>query len=222
VRRKEGRGVVGWVDERKPNTPETQHLTIDIQHYYMSVILKKICMIGDFGVGKTSLVRHFVDRQFSDNYLSTIGVKISRKLLSVSTPEEINKQIQFMIWDLEGETASHAITPGYVNGTSGVIVVADLNRRETVERVQKHIKLVSDVNCKDVACVVALNKVDVLNKDNSGYLLESLALLQSHPQVIAVFPTSAKTGDRVDTMFDTLARTLLKPHQTQKIVQPFL
>ena len=58
---------------------------------------KKICLLGDFAVGKTSLVRRFVDNQFSDTYLSTIGVKISRKLLSV----EENHTLQIIIWDLE-------------------------------------------------------------------------------------------------------------------------
>lgn len=55
-------------------------------HSPTKVISQKICLIGDFGVGKTSLIRQFVDRQFSDKYLSTVGVKISRKLVSINRP----------------------------------------------------------------------------------------------------------------------------------------
>ena len=69
----------------------------------MSPISKKICLVGDFGVGKTSLIRRFVDKQFSDKYLSTVGVKISRKLIELSeTESQKAEEIQLIIWDIEG------------------------------------------------------------------------------------------------------------------------
>ena len=66
----------------------------------MSVITKKICLLGDFNVGKTSLIRRFVEDKFSDQYLSTVGVKVSRKSLDVKTDLEIH-QVNLMVWDLE-------------------------------------------------------------------------------------------------------------------------
>ena len=68
----------------------------------MSIISKKICLIGDFGVGKTSLIRRFVDRQFSDQYLSTIGVKISRKIVEIQPQNQI-RQVRLLIWVLKGK-----------------------------------------------------------------------------------------------------------------------
>ena len=68
----------------------------------MSTISKKICLIGDYGVGKTSLIRRFVDRQFSDKYLSTVGVKISRKSVEATDSQQQKKlKLQLLIWDLE-------------------------------------------------------------------------------------------------------------------------
>jgi small GTP-binding protein len=81
------------------------------------MISKKICLVGDFGVGKTSLIRRFVDRQFSDEYLSTVGVKISRKTLElegVRQQDQLN--LQLLIWDLEGHTKFKAIAPSYLQG----------------------------------------------------------------------------------------------------------
>jgi GTPase SAR1 family protein len=66
----------------------------------MNIISQKICLIGDFGVGKTSLIRRFVDRQFSDKYLSTVGVKISRKLVAINSQNTPQKKIQLLIWDI--------------------------------------------------------------------------------------------------------------------------
>jgi small GTP-binding protein len=175
----------------------------------MSVILKKVCLVGDFGVGKTSLIRRFLDRQFSDHYLSTIGVKISTKLLSASTQEKGNTQIQLMIWDIEGATQFQAIAPSYLKGAAGVIIVADLNRWETIEHIPKHLELAYSVNSPDVSCIVALNKVDVSSPDKTGIALENLAKLARDRQILEIFQTSAKTGEQVEVMFQTLAQSLL-------------
>lgn len=66
------------------------------------VISQKVCLVGDFGVGKTSLIRQFVDRQFSDQYLSTVGVKISRKLVAIPDATQEIQQLQLIVWDIEG------------------------------------------------------------------------------------------------------------------------
>jgi small GTP-binding protein len=188
----------------------------------MSVILKKVCMVGDFGVGKTSLVRRFLDRQFSDHYLSTIGVKISRKLLSVYSQETGEQQIQLIIWDIEGETQFQSITPSYVEGATGVIIVADLNRLETIEHISKHIELICSVNSKDIACMVALNKFDLFKPEKTSALRESLATLETHQQSVQVFQTSAKTGEQVELLFQRLAEILLNKHSICPKSPPFL
>ena len=79
----------------------------------MSIIAKKICLIGDFNVGKTSLIRRFVENKFSDRYLTTIGVKISRKSITIEATEQ---QVNLLIWDIEGQTKEKAIPNNYLQG----------------------------------------------------------------------------------------------------------
>ena len=176
----------------------------------MSVtISKKMCMIGDFGVGKTSLIRRFVDRQFSDQYLSTVGVKISRKSIALeNTKQQEVVTAQLLIWDLEGHTKFKGIAPTYLQGASGVLIVADVSRTETVERISEHVKLFSSVNPKG-SIIVALNKVDLIDEEKLALLVEiSHAIGQG--KVLAVYTTSAKTGKDVDEIFHKLAYTMVE------------
>jgi small GTP-binding protein len=192
----------------------------------MVVISKKICMVGDYGVGKTSLVRQFLDRQFSDHYLSTIGVKISRKLLSATqtvsqssgsgSPQDLllETDLQLMIWDVEGQTQFQAITPHYLEGSMGAVIVADLSRPDTIDHIQGHLDLLAAVNTHTLPCAIALNKVDTLTQ--TPMISGPIAELYAHPQVVALFQTSAKTGVGVDDLFTKLGKELLIRHFAQK------
>ncbi|MBE9121366.1 MULTISPECIES: Rab family GTPase [Microcoleaceae] len=176
----------------------------------MSVtISKKMCMIGDFGVGKTSLIRRFVDRQFSDEYLSTVGVKISSKIITLENiKQQANVTAKLLIWDLEGHTKFKGIAPTYLQGASGVLIVADVSRTETVERIPEHIKLFSSVNPKGLI-IIALNKVDLIDEEKLAMLVEICHAI-AKDKVIAVYTTSAKTGQDVDEIFHKLAYTMVE------------
>jgi len=166
-------------------------------------------MIGDFGVGKTSLIRRFVDRQFSDEYLSTVGVKISRKSITLDNiKQQENVTAQLLIWDLEGHTKFKGIAPTYLQGASGVLIVADVSRTETVERISEHIKLFSSVNPKGLI-IIALNKVDLIDEEKLALLVE-ISHAIARDKVIAVYTTSAKTGKDVDEIFHKLAYTMVE------------
>jgi small GTP-binding protein len=174
----------------------------------MSVISKKICFIGDYGVGKTSLIRRFVDRQFSDHYLSTIGVKISRKVIEFPRSNPLERQpLQLIIWDLEGQTKFHAITKTYLQGATGAIVVADLNRQDTIARIKEHIKTAMTVNPQGIKIIVALNKCDTIASEEVEQLLE-VSQNKNLAEAIAIYTTSAKTGENVDEIFQKLAYSM--------------
>ncbi|MBW4647110.1 MAG: GTP-binding protein [Kastovskya adunca ATA6-11-RM4] len=164
-------------------------------------------MVGDFGVGKTSLIRRFVERQFSDQYLSTVGVKISRKTVAV-TPDHKNDllDVQLLIWDIEGHTKFNAIAPSYLQGASGALVVADLTRPETIEHLGDRIQLFSSINPKGVISV-ALNKFDLIDQETLPKILEELQFDREH--VVAIHITSAKTGENVDEIFGNLAHKIV-------------
>lgn len=156
----------------------------------MTTLARKVCLIGDYGVGKTSLIRRFVDRSFSDQYLTTVGVKISRKLVTLKE----NLSVQLIIWDLEGSTKFKAVSSTYLQGAMGAIIVADITRPETIGHIEDHKKLFHQVNPQK-AVLVALNKSDLLAEP-------------VHIYYDAYF-TSAKTGKGVDELFHDLSLKLI-------------
>ncbi len=169
----------------------------------MTTISKKICLVGDFGVGKTSLIRRFVDRQFSDQYLSTVGVKISRKTIELSTQD-----LQLLIWDIEGNTRFKTITPTYLQGAKGAIIVADVTREETLEHLTQHVRQFLTVN-PQAAIVLALNKSDLIEADALARLLQRYQFTEQS-RILATYPTSAKTGSQVDEIFQRLVQSMLE------------
>ena len=88
------------------------------------MIQKKVCMLGAFAVGKTSLVRRFVHSMFADKYLTTVGVKIDKKQLTHS-----GKEVLLLLWDLYGEDEFQRVQTTYLRGSSGLFLLAWVERR---------------------------------------------------------------------------------------------
>ena len=173
----------------------------------MSVITKKICLLGDFSVGKTSLIRRFVEGKFNDKYLSTVGVKISRKSLTIDG-ETDRKRIELLIWDLEGQTKFKSITPTYLKGASGSIIVADLTRIDTLDNLSQHLELFTKINPHSWA-TISLNKADLINQEKLHKLVELYGNSRQE-QVVETYLTSAKTGNHVNDLFQKLAQKIIK------------
>ncbi len=172
----------------------------------MSLISKKICIIGESEVGKNSLIRRFVDRQFSDEYLSTVGVQISRKTLKlqgVNPPYTLN--LQLLIWSITGHPRFKAIAPTYLQGSIGAIAVGDLTRPKTIDRLPDHIQLFLAINPNGFI-IVALNKCDLIEPKQQ----ETLIQLNQLEQVLGIYLTSAKTGSCVDEIFLQIAYKILE------------
>lgn len=177
------------------------------------MIFKKVCLLGDFAVGKTSLVRRFVDRQFSDRYLATVGVKISRRLLVL--PSAVQKEaceIQMILWDLEGHSSIKNFSPSYLKGSHGAVVVGDLSRHETLEHITSHIRQFYAVN-PDGRIIVALNKSDLADPIHANKLLRP----EFDGKAFATHYTSAKTGDGVDHIFEQLGHMLVKAPDNESL-----
>ena len=174
-----------------------------------SIISKKICMLGDFSVGKTSLIRRFVERQFSDQYLSTVGVKISRKTVECQSSEQQESvTVQMMIWDLEGNTKFKAVTPMHLQGASSAVIVADITRQVTIEHIPDHIQSFLSVNPNGFV-IVALNKSDLVDEARLAKTLDFLSS-KTLDSVVGIYGTSAKTALQVDQVFHKLAYQMLK------------
>lgn len=162
----------------------------------MKVVQKKVCMLGDFAVGKTSLVRRYVEGSFDDKYLSSIGVKISRKPLKRG-----DHKLNLILWDLGGGENFTRMRPSYLQGAAGALIVLDLTRSETLESLAGYVKQMQNVN-KDVVIVFAANKADL--EDDRKIAKEKLEKVCAELE-IPVLLTSAKTGKNVEEVFEQLA-----------------
>jgi len=165
------------------------------------MISKKIVLIGDFSTGKTSLIRRFVDNQFSDTYLSTIGVKISRKNILINDSE-----IQGLIWDIEGGTPMKAINRSYLLGAHGCIIVADVTRSQTLESLQHYIEVMQQ-GSSPIPIVIALNKCDLMESASAEEI--AVHIKKEYNKIEGLYLTSAKDGTGVELMFELLARVML-------------
>ena len=152
-------------------------------------------MIGDFSVGKTSLIRRYVDDAFDDSYLTTIGVKISKKSLNLDGIE-----CELLIWDIECSTPLKSIPHSYFKGASGAVFVCDVTRQETVTHLNEHINTFLMLNC-DAKHLIAYNKSDLLTTEQR----EALRLTLPGN----AFLTSAKENTNVDLLFTILAKEML-------------
>lgn len=170
------------------------------------MITKKVVLVGDFSTGKTSLIRRYVDNEFSDDYLTTIGVKISKKIVLLNERAS-NIEIQLMVWDIEGNTSAKPTNPAYVVGAHGLIVVADATRENSIENISMHIKECRKV-AKDVPIFLALNKSDLI-KD--AHELEELlcTIKEQNKELKLAYATSAKEGTHVENIFSDLSRTMI-------------
>lgn len=161
------------------------------------MLQKKICLLGSFAVGKTSLIQRYVDSMFSDQYHTTVGVKIDKKLLSIES-----QSIMLMIWDLAGEDAFTQLKTTYLRGISGYIVVADGTRKSSFDIASGlHQTVKNEIG--DVPAVFAINKSDLIEQWHTEQE-EQLKTL-GHP----IFRTSAKTGENVENMFLTLGQNMV-------------
>ncbi len=160
---------------------------------------RKIVILGHFGVGKTSLIRRFVENSFSDNYKVTIGVHITKKVVEINTEDSIS----LIIWDLEGTDDLQMVRDSYLLGTHGVVYVFDVSRPSTFQGINEDLKIV-EKKAPDTPLMVVGNKVDLVNADELQLLLE-------RNTIDCNFLTSAKTGGAVNEMFTQLA-SLLHEH----------
>jgi len=165
---------------------------------------KKICLLGDFAVGKTSLVRRFVHNRFDDQYISTIGVKVSRKTVMAPANGEV-AELTMMLWDLAGSQEFSSVTSSYLRGASGAILVCDLTRADTLPSLQRYAEEIRKV-CGPVQLIVAANKSDI--PEQHLLTAEQVAAVAQTLQAPHFF-TSAKVGNEVDEVFRLLGKQLL-------------
>lgn len=160
----------------------------------------KVCMVGAFGVGKTSLVRRFVHQQFDERYHTTLGVKIDTRII-----DTIAEPIKLVLWDMEGadpcETDKRPVAriSSYMKGAHGLILAVDGTRPATVNTA---LRLYHDFcrHSKVVPALMLANKADLA----AEWQFDDSVL----PESLSVYHTSALTGQNIEAAFTALGAAL--------------
>lgn len=159
------------------------------------MIQKKVCLLGGYAVGKTSLVERFVHRAFPDRYLTTVGVKLERRQVQIEVGT-----VELVLWDIHGEDEFQKVRPAYLRGAAGLMLVADGTRPETLE-------VTADILGRAEAVVGEVPRVLLVNKaDLAAEWKVSPADLDAwRARGVLVFETSARNGSRLEEALVELA-----------------
>jgi small GTP-binding protein len=160
------------------------------------MIQKKICLLGAFAVGKTSLVARFIKSVYLDGYLTTVGVKVDKKIVLVK-----DEEISLIVWDLAGEDEFQKVRMDYLRGAAGYLLVADGTRGNTLETARMLEQRVSEA-VGALPFVLLLNKADL----TAEWEIDDLTIEGIRAQGWDVLKSSAKTGESVEEAFQLLAR----------------
>ena len=157
---------------------------------------KKIVMLGHFGVGKTSLVRRFIDSAFSEEYLVTLGVHVKKKEVEIN-----NEKITLIIWDIEGNTSIAKARKSYLAGSHGFLYVFDVTRQETFENLEGEKAYLSE-NYPNIPVTVVGNKSDLI-------ITEKVKEFFKQENFNGCDFTSAKNGDNVENIFLKISELII-------------
>jgi small GTP-binding protein len=159
------------------------------------MLQKKLCMLGAFSVGKTSLVKRYVESVFSENYLTTVGVKVDKKTVEVK-----GQQVALILWDLAGEDEVSTVRTSYLRGSAGYLLVADGTRAASLE-VARSLRARVEAELGPLPFALLMNKADLIGE----WAVPDLELDELRRGGWSVRLTSAKTGEGVEDAFRELA-----------------
>ncbi|UCF08377.1 MAG: GTP-binding protein [Thermoplasmata archaeon] len=178
-------------------------------------IVKKICLLGDAAVGKTSLIKKYVHDMFDDAYIATIGTKVTRKELIVRKPKEnMDYHLRFTIWDILGQHTFTSVKATAYRGTAGALLVCDITRPETLLHTKNWAKTLAREQGK-VPMILLANKSDLekqkaVSEKDINSVAEELDVIYSY--------TSAKTGQNVALAFRNMGEMII---ETRGIKPPY-
>ena len=175
----------------------------------------KILLVGDSGVGKTTLLLKYVDNQFSDSHITTIGVEYKDKEIMVK-----DKKVNLQIWDTSGQERYRSITKNFYRNANGIIFVFDVTKKDSFDHLKDWLNDSSEQE-NDFKKLVVGNKTDliekrVINKETMEFFAKK------ENKNIKSFETSAKDGTNVDKIFQEIAELILANKKEEEINQEFV
>jgi small GTP-binding protein len=165
----------------------------------------KICLLGDGGVGKTSLVYRFIENRFSTDFKSTLGVNLLKRVVSIG-----DDTVSVQIWDLGGQDAYKKLRKLYLEGSQGALLVFDKTSKTSFDRLYDWTNSFRDVQ-SDAPMLLIGNKIDLVEKIEVN---EESAKNYATENQMEYLTTSAKTGAKVEEAFKTLIGRIIKLQNT--------
>lgn len=164
---------------------------------------RKICLLGDLGVGKTSLIRRFVEQRFDERYLSTIGVVVNRKVIVLAHP--VQATLTMLIWDTAGSEPFSRVVRTYYRGAAGAMLICDLTRPDTLASLAQYAHEMRAIN-PNTPFVLVGNKLDLSGqREILDEQLQAAAGQYQAPWHLS----SARTGAGVEPAFEALAAAIV-------------
>jgi small GTP-binding protein len=165
------------------------------------MVQKKVCLLGAFGVGKTSLVHRYVQGIFSEVYQTTIGVRIDKKVVPAAGGD-----VLVVVWDIYGQDEFQAVVAPYLRGAAGFLLVADGTRGYTLDVALDLHKLAAE-NSPGAPSLLLLNKLDLI----ADWEIDERRVAELASKGWAMVRTSAKTGEGVEDAFHGLVQSMVSP-----------
>ena len=162
----------------------------------------KILTIGESGVGKTCVLRRFVENKFLKNHLATIGIDFKTKTLNIN-----NQEIKLKIWDTAGEERFRNITTQYYKGADGIVLVYDVTDEASYEKIRDWMEqILSNTQQEEIGLVLLGNKCDMEPRN----VTEEMGKKMAEELKVNYFETSALTGQGIKEAFEQLTRDIMK------------
>ena len=160
----------------------------------------KILTLGESGVGKTCILRRFVENKFLKNHLATIGIDFRAKTIPINGYE-----VKLKIWDTAGEERFRNITNQYYKGADGIILVFDLTNFDTMNKIRDwYNQIKNNTSSNDIGLVLVANKSDLKREVSNEECLNLSKELN-----IKLYETSALTGEGVNEIFEYITQEII-------------
>ena len=168
----------------------------------------KIMLIGESSVGKSSILSRYTKNDFAGEYLTTLGIDFQDKMIEIN-----NSKIRLQLWDTAGQERYRNLARNYFNTSNGFIIVFDVTSIDSFNAVEYWLSQINLYAPLDVKSVIVGNKIDLLEKRKVN---KNDAFEMAEKNKFKYFECSAKTGEGVNDVFDTLAKEIFDSHVSHK------
>ncbi len=163
---------------------------------------QKIVLLGDFAVGKTSLINRYVYNIFSEKYIATLGVRVSKKEITIQHNGR-NIGVVILLWDINSEDRFQRVLPQYIMGARGAVIVADVTRPETIDNLKKHVEYFYE-HAGQKSIVISYNKIDLVDSSSLERIKSEIKGIPTLSKLENFF-TSAKENENIEKVFTRIA-----------------